>query len=328
MEILIHRTCKSGDVQVSVVVATYATERFDDFCEAVESVLAQTYDPVEAVLVVDGNEAVCERTRERFGDREEVVIHCNDENLGVSISRTTGAELASGDVVAFIDDDAVANPGWVAELVETYEETDALAVGGQMEGRWLADRPWYLPEEFDWLVGVTYPGFAEAGEEVRNTFESNISFRRDVFLELGGYDPELGPRGDEYSHSEGAEIGARLRAEYNRGLVYEPDAVVEHKVFEERTQLLWLLTRAFEQGVSKRRMERRSVAASNGEESDYLRQLAVEGVPRRLRTIRREPSVASLTKLVMLFVFTGFVGVGYLYATVLAAVGTDRNSSR
>ena len=328
MEILIHRTCKPRSVQVSVVVATYATERFDDFCEAVESVLAQTYDPGEAVLVVDGNETVCERARDRFGDLEDVLIHCNEENQGVSVSRTKGAELASGDVVAFMDDDAVADPEWVAELVETYEENDALAVGGRMEGRWLAGRPWYLPEEFDWLVGVTYPGFAEAGEEVRNTFESNISFRRDVFLELGGYDPELGPRGEEYTHSEGAEIGGRLRAEYGRGVVYNPDAVVEHKVFEERTQLRWLLRRAFEQGVSKRRMERRSETADSGEESDYLRQLAFEGVPRRLRTIRREPSVASLTKLVMLFVFTGLVGVGYLYATVLAEVGTVRNSSR
>ena len=311
-------------MKVSVVVATYATERFDDFCEAVESVLAQTYDRVEVVLVVDGNETVCKWTQERFGDREDVLIQCNDENRGVSFSRTKGSELASGDVIAFIDDDAVADPEWFAELVETYEERDALAVGGRMAGRWLADRPWYLPEEFDWLVGVTYPGFAEPGEEVRNTFESNISFRREVFLELDGYDPELGPRGEVYSHSEGAEIGGRLRAEYGRGVVYNPEAVVQHKVFEERTQPRWLLHRAFEQGVSKRRMESRSETADSGEESDYLRQLAVEGVPRRLRTIRREPSISSVANLFMMFGFTGLVGIGYLYATVLGGIRSTR----
>ncbi len=89
-------------MKVSVVVCTYADERFPDFCEAVESVLGQTYDSVEAVLVIDGNQSVFGRVCEEFGEREEVVIHCNEENQGVSASRTRGAELASGDVVAFI----------------------------------------------------------------------------------------------------------------------------------------------------------------------------------------------------------------------------------
>ena len=63
-------------MKVSVVVCTYADERFPDFCEAVESVLGQTYDSVEAVLVVDGNQSVFGRVCEEFGERDEVVIHC------------------------------------------------------------------------------------------------------------------------------------------------------------------------------------------------------------------------------------------------------------
>ena len=311
-------------MKVSVVVCTYAMARFEAFREAVESVFDQTYDNVEVVLVVDGNESVFDRATVTFGDREDVVLHCNDDNSGVSASRTTGAEFASGDVVAFIDDDAVAEPTWVEELVRAYERTDALAVGGRMTGDWLAGRPWYLPEEFDWLVGVTYPGFAEPWDEVRNTFESNISFRREVFLELSGFDPELGPRGDDYSHSEGAEIGSRLRAEYGRGVVYNPDAVVEHKVFEERTKVKWLLTRAFEQGISKRKMGKQSVSADNGAESDYLRQLLFMRVPYRLRALVRQRSISELTALFTIAVFTGTVGAGYLYA---AATKTDVLSS-
>ncbi len=307
-------------MKVSVVVCTYSMARFEDFREAVESLFIQTYDDLEIVLVIDGNETVFDRTQVTFGDRENVVLHCNDENRGVSTSRTTGAELASGDVVAFVDDDAVAESMWVEELVRAYEKTDALAVGGRMTGEWLAGRPWYLPEEFDWLVGVTYPGFAEPWDEVRNTFESNISFRRKVFLELGGFDPELGPQGDDYSHSEGAEIGSRLRSKYGRGVVYNPDAVVRHKVFEERTRVGWLLERAFEQGVSKRRMKRRSVSADSGAESNYLGQLLFTRVPYRLRALVRQRSVSELTALFTIAVFTGTVGAGYLYA---AARNTD-----
>ena len=288
---------------------------YDEFLDAVESIRAQTYDDVEIVIVVDGTQSVCVRAREEFESHKDILIHCNKENRGISYSRTKGAELASGDIVAFIDDDAIADPRWIEELVKTYEETDALAVGGRMEGRWLSGNPWYLPEEFNWLVGVTYPGFAEAGEEVRNTFESNISFTRDVFLDLGGYDTDFGPDADSYSYSEGAEIGARLQVEYGQGVVYNPDAVVEHKVFHHRTNVRWLMKRAFEQGSSKRRMKNNN-DDTGGEESEYLITLFTRRVPHHIKEFLHLPSFATAGMLLMLFVFTGIVGLGYLYETL------------
>lgn len=74
-------------------------DRLEPFCEAVESVLAQTHDALEVVLVVDGDDAVYEHVRERFGPDSdaaaafsgEIVLHCNDENRGISYSRTKGA---------------------------------------------------------------------------------------------------------------------------------------------------------------------------------------------------------------------------------------------
>lgn len=305
-------------MRVSVVICTYATDRYDDFREAAESVLDQSYDPIELVLVIDGNHAVYERAVEDFGSLDHTIIHNNDENRGVSYSRTKGASLASGDIVAFIDDDAIAAETWIAELAAAYHDHDAVAVGGRMEGEWVAGRPWFLPTEFDWLVGVTHPGFASNGEEVRNTFESNLSFCRSVFLELGGFDDRLGPDADSYSHSEGAELGTRLRGEYNRGVVYNADAVVRHKVFERRTQLQWLLSRAFEQGVSKRRMNR-DETASNSEESAYLFELLFDRVPRRVKRTIQKPSWAAIAQLVMIFVFTAAVGSGYLFATLREA---------
>ena len=303
-------------MKVSVVVCTYSDDRYEDFTEAVDSVLAQRHDPIEVVLVIDGNESVAARTRETYGDRQDVIVHCNDENLGVSVSRTKGAELASGEVVAFIDDDAIAEPDWIAELVRVYESRDALAVGGQMVGEWIAGRPWFLPDEFNWLVGVTHRGFAESGDVVRNTFESNISFRRDVFLDLGGFDPELGPTADSYSHSEGAEIGTRLQNEYGCGLVYTDDAIVSHKIFEHRTKLRWLLARAFEQGKSKHRMARRDGGGMNDEEYGFLFDLLKVHTPRRVRDLVRSPSAVAVGQLLFLFVFTACVGCGYLFAAL------------
>ncbi|WP_136715459.1 glucosyl-dolichyl phosphate glucuronosyltransferase [Halorientalis salina] len=300
-------------MRVSVVLCTHTLDRYDAFTEAAESVLDQTYEDTELVLVSDGNEAVADRFREDYGDRGDVVTHCNDENVGLLESRNNGARVATGDVVAFIDDDAIADSEWIAELVETYEREDALAAGGKMTPAWVAGRPGFLPEEFYWLVGVTHRGFADGAGEVRNTFGSNISFRRDVFLELDGFDTDIGGRqGDKNLQGGETELCARLADEYGNGVYYNPEARVAHKVYEYRTDPWWLLDRAFWQGYSKRGMEY-LVPDSTGEESAFLGDLLFEFAPERLRNLVRGPSVERLTQLVMLFVFTAVVGFGYLY---------------
>ncbi|MFB6178662.1 MAG: glucosyl-dolichyl phosphate glucuronosyltransferase [Halorientalis sp.] len=300
-------------MRVSVVLCTHTLDRYEAFTEAAESVLAQTYEDTELVLVSDGNADVAAEFRADYGDRDDVVTHCNDENVGLLESRNNGASVATGDVVAFIDDDAIAEPDWVAQLVEAYEHKDAVAAGGKMTPAWVAGQPSFLPEEFYWLVGVTHRGFADGPGEVRNTFGSNISFRRDVFVELGGFDTDIGGRqGDKNLQGGETELCARLAEEYGHGVYYNPDARVAHKVYAYRTDPKWLLDRAFWQGYSKRGMEV-LVPNSTGEESDFLGQLLFEFVPDRLGSLVRKPSRAVLAQFVALLVFTGVVGLGYLY---------------
>jgi GT2 family glycosyltransferase len=297
------------------VVCTYAESMYDEFREAAESVLAQTYSDVELVVVVDGTDPVCDRVRDDYGDHPDVITHCNDENQGLAVSRNTGWRLADGDVVAFIDDDAVADETWVERLVEVYEDRDVDAVGGKMVPEWVAGRPRFLPEEFYWLVGVTHRGFADGPGEVRNTNGSNMSFRREVLADLGGFDESLGRHGEAQIQAEETEFCARLRRETGRGMWYEPDAKVAHKVFVERTRMGFLFRRAFWQGYSKRLMEG-MVDESGGEERDFLGQLLGEFVPARLRGLARSPSVERGGQLVMLFALTVTVGLGYLYGSV------------
>jgi len=300
-------------MKVSVVVCTYSLDMYDDFCEAVESVLSQTYEEIEVVVVIDGNDELAERVREDYGGSDDVLVHANDENVGLLKSRNTGAEVATGDVVAFIDDDAVADERWIEELVHAYREHDVEAAGGRMTPIWVSGKPSFLPEEFYWLVGVTHRGFGDEGE-VRNTFGSNISFRRDVFLELDGFDTDIGGRkGDKNLQGGETELCARLRSELDGTLYYNPDAEVGHKVFEYRTRLGWLLKRAFWQGYSKRAMEV-LLPDSGDEESAFLGDLLLRYMPDRLWNSVTGPSLTEAKKFVMLVVFTACVGFGYLYA--------------
>jgi glycosyltransferase involved in cell wall biosynthesis len=315
-------------MRVSVVLCTYDEASFGRFRDAADSVLAQSH-PTELVVVVDGTPALAERVRETYGSHDDVLIHLNDENRGLLESRNTGAELAAGDVVAFLDDDARAHPEWVERLVAAYEREDALAVGGRMMPEWVAAKPSFLPEEFYWLVGVTHRGFGPGGDEqaegeVRNTFGSNLSFRREAFTSLGGFDPAIGGRkGDRNLQGGETELCARLREEYGEGVYYTPAAEVAHKVFDYRTDPRWLADRAFWQGYSKRAMEG-LVPDSTGEESAFLQRLLTEFVPGRLRGLFREPTGEKVLQLFSLLAFTVLVGLGYCYGVASPPEGFER----
>jgi len=303
-------------MRVSVVICTYTMDLYDEFQDAVESILDQTYDDVELVLVSDGDQAVYEQMQTDYADHEDVLVTMTEENVGVGEARNRGIELATGGVVAQIDDDAVADPEWVAELVRVYEETDAIAAGGRLTPMWVAGKPRFLPEEFYWLIGVNHRWFAEPMEEVRNTYASNISFKMEVIEELGGFDPNVGRKGDREIQATESEIGTRLNEEFGRGVIYNPDATVAHKIFRYRTERGWIAKRAFWQGYSKRVLEVLLPEADTDEESAFLRFLGFERIPARLGRLLTGPSVARAEQLVWLVLLTALVGFGYLYGVV------------
>jgi glycosyltransferase involved in cell wall biosynthesis len=300
-------------MKVSVVICTYSEDMYEHFQDSLKSIQSQTYDDIEIVVVVDGNEQLYERILAEYGNDSQLKIHCNEENVGLSGSRNNALEYVTGDIVALIDDDAIADEQWVEELVSVYEERDAIAVGGKMTPLWVAGKPEFLPEEFYWLVGVTHRGFAEPGEEVRNTFGSNISFKTEVLKELGGFATEVGRQGEKNLQAHETEFCARMREKYGRGVIYNPDATVGHKVFEWRTDKRWLLERSFWQGYSKRAMETLVSDESSEEESDFLKKLLFTFVPSRVKSLVENPDETEAKQLFTLFVLTGTVGIGYLY---------------
>ena len=94
---------------------------------------------------------------------------------------------------------------------------------------------------------------------------------------------------------------------------YEPEAKVDHKVFEYRTRLWWLIDRAFWQGYSKRAMES-FVDNEEGEEKEFLRELMTSFIPARIQNIISNPSTNNISQFFGLFLFILTIGFGYMYA--------------
>lgn len=297
-------------MRVSVVVPTYSLDRYSDFCDCMDALLAQTYDDVEIVVIVDGNKAVYKRASEDYDSEESVVSYLSHDDAGPLSRGNMGVIQSSGEIVALTDDDAVPEEDWIEQLVDAYKRHDAIAVGGRMTANWIAGKAEYIPEEFYFLIGVTHRGFPTEEREVRNTFGANLSFKREAFMKLGGI--KLGGIDPSSVQGRETEFCSRLGRTYERGVIYTPDAIVSHKIYEYRTEPKWLIERALWQGYSKRAMET-LVPESSNEESKQLRRLLLNYIPRRVWNLLISPSKTRAAQLVTLLVLLMATGVGYLY---------------
>ncbi|WP_063770954.1 glycosyltransferase family 2 protein [Streptacidiphilus neutrinimicus] len=263
---------------LSVVVCCYTTDRWDDVRAAVASVAAQRPPVLETLVVVDHCPAL-ERLVERLADGTRVRVVANAERRGLSGARNTGVAAARGEVVAFLDDDAAAEPDWAAALLAGYarraeaDDPDVLGVGGAVLARWEGGRPRWFPPEFDWVVGCSYRGGPETAAPVRNFIGANMSFRRAALTEAGGFRTDLGRVGTRPLGCEETELCLRLTASrQDAALLHRPDAVVRHHVPPQRGTWRYFLTRCYGEGLSKSAVAARTGASrALASERAYLR---------------------------------------------------------
>ena len=98
---------------VSIVICTHRSERYEDLLEALDSLNAQSHNNLEIVVVVDGNKELYNELVKSGIEVDKLIL--NEANLGLSKSRNRGTIEAGGDVIAFFDDDAVADKNWLEE---------------------------------------------------------------------------------------------------------------------------------------------------------------------------------------------------------------------
>jgi len=312
---------------VSIVVCTHSLENYPNLAEAIDSLLAQTYKHIEIVVIVDANQELGDRVAGIYASKNKVKVIVTEESLSSNQARNTGIRVAQGEIVAFIDDDAVADKNWVEHLMETYHKADVLAVGGKILPLWVSRKPEHLPEELYWLVGVTHRGFAEEEiTEVRDTFWPNLSFRRQVFEQAGYLSETLGfaKRGTSYIQADEAEFGLRIKTKLGKGIIYNPEAIVYHKVPASKLRLSLLLRRSFYQGYSKallRKLHPRSEPLST--EKTYLNNLFLKSIPARMKNLLLKANrLTELKQLSVLLFSVLAVGFGFIYGYITGQTKT------
>ncbi|MCZ2829864.1 glycosyltransferase family 2 protein [Modestobacter sp. VKM Ac-2986] len=267
---------------ISVVVCAYTLARWEDITAAVASLREQTRRPDQVLLVSDHNPELLDRARAAFPD---VTCLPNTGPQGLSGARNTGVAAATGDVVAFLDDDAAAGPDWVAAMLEAYRDDDVIGVGGAVLPGWRAPRPAWFPDEFLWVVGCSYTGQPTTRAEIRNPIGANMSFRRSTFASAGGFDVDMGRLGADAAGCEETEFAIRARRTQPGGrVVLEPGARCLHNVSPDRVTRRYFRRRCLGEGRSKAVVSRLTgTDAALASELTYVRHTLPQGVLRGLR---------------------------------------------
>ena len=145
--------------------------------------------------------------------------------------------MAVGEVLAFLDDDAAAEPSWLEYLLAPYRCSRTIAVGGAPLPKFETTRPAWFPANFDWVFGCAYEGLPRELAPLRHLIGANMSVRREVFEEIGGF------------HSidfDDLDLCMRIAAQRpQQSLLYEPRAVVHHYVPAQRVAWKYFWRRCF-----------------------------------------------------------------------------------
>jgi glucosyl-dolichyl phosphate glucuronosyltransferase len=264
----------------SVVVCTASHRRAHLVVACIDSLLADKRSPDEVILVVDQNPSLKAELASRLPGCVRVL---QTARPGLSEARNVGLRESSAAVVAFVDDDATVEPGWLDSMLSTLEgDTGAVGVGGAVVPSWGASRRW-LCDELLWIVGCTYRGHREDAGPIRNPIGCNMAFRRDVLCAVGGFATQFGKRGNALETCDETELALRIERSYGPGRIqFAPTARVLHLVPPDRISWRLLLRRSLSEGLSKGRIHRMYRRPALAPERDYARRLLLESVPRML----------------------------------------------
>ncbi|KIN65684.1 Glycosyl transferase, family 2 [Sulfitobacter noctilucae] len=210
------------NLTVSVVVVSRG--RADALKRCLFGLSQLQYPDFEIIIVADPDGIAAAKTLPFSADLKLVLFNLPN----ISAARNLGIVQAAGDIIAFIDDDAVPEPTWLRYLTAPALQSDVAAMGGYVRGRNGISYQWKA-RSID-RFGDSHPLDLDAnratvlhppkGRAIK-TEGTNMAFRRSVLIELGGFDPAF------HYYLDETDLNVRLaRAGYATALV--PLAEVHH----------------------------------------------------------------------------------------------------
>jgi glycosyltransferase involved in cell wall biosynthesis len=277
------------EAKIAAAICTY--DRYDLLPKAIDSLTKQTLgSDAYKILVVDNSPD--HDGASTFSKRLEAVANLTyivEKTPGLSNARNVSAALCATPYIAFIDDDAIASPGWLEAILTVFEghgsRTDI--VGGRVNPIWGAPRPPWLHDAMLASLSIVDYGDATRPAAAEEWFAgTNVAFRTSAILSNGGFATNLGRVGSGISllSNEEVELVGRIRAAGGES-IYAPLASVHHLVDPQRLTRAWFRKRYAWQAVSDLTMDPDRFADAA---KDYWKGILgyFNSLPPHLRTVR------------------------------------------
>jgi len=202
--------------------------------------MSQSLEPKEIIIVDDSSDepllemlGTAVAGSKCYASGTKIIYMRNKKHEGVARSRNLGIAAASGDVIAFIDDDGYAHKHWLRNLAVPYERNSVVGVGGpvvevgrQIEKQRNSQRLSFISHEGDIVHNYRVSSIKEAGRlktsAVRFLMGGNMSFRRNMLLEIKGVDSRF--KGNAYRE----ETDLCLRASRRGKIIFASNALAYH----------------------------------------------------------------------------------------------------
>lgn len=231
---------------ISIAIATL--NRADELRPTLESLRSLDLRGIEAfeIIVVDNGSIdhtaeVVAAFQEAFAGR---LRYCRCLEQGLSHARNIAISEARFPIIAFLDDDVHVHPEWLRGLVDAYASGEYAAVGGKAYLIYPRARPRWLSDHDERLLSKVEHGDERRIASAEDLFGLNLSMRREWLDRVGLFRADLGRTGKRLLGGEETELLGRM-SRAGAKLLYEPAAVVGHRVAPERLRRRWFLSRIY-----------------------------------------------------------------------------------
>ena len=261
---------------ITLIICTYNREKY--IRPLLESIVKNDYPATDyEIVLVDNNctdntRGVCE---EFSASHPEVALrYVVESEQGLSAARNKGIKEAKGDIIIYVDDDALVDTDYIRQYAEHFAaHPETMAAGGPIE-------PLYETEEPSWMSPYTkalLTAWMNYGDKVREYPQGrypgggNAAYRKEVFDRVGLFNTDLGRKGNLLLASEEKDIFDKMKA-LGMKVLYLPTPVLHHSIPQSKLEEDYFNRLTLQIGRSER-MRTRAISIGK-----YLSRLASEAV--------------------------------------------------
>lgn len=263
-------------MDISVVLCTY--NRASLLNRALESLgrLDLPEDLQCEFVIVDNNSTDATKSVvEQFSHTTDIpVVYSFEKKQGLSHARQNGIDKASGQIIAFTDDDVLVDRAWVNALWGAFQRTDAACVGGVVLPIWEVDIPAWLTPDLYGELALLDMGEHEHTLDRPRIWGANMAFRASVLKKHGGFDTRLGRTAGKLYAGEETDLMQRI-LDAGEKLLYCPSARVSHFIPRDRLRKSYFRKWRYDQGELKARGARVSGQKYFGRVPHYMWRYAI-----------------------------------------------------